>query len=127
MVGGGTTEPSRMPEWLEQKLQNSRYYKIAKRYYKDEDYPKTNSFYLEVERNGTIRAYDGWDYKRGLHATKSGIEIAEFERTKVPKKRWQTELSLIISFARTVRKYYDWNVIPVFDGYEIEVKPNKRV
>jgi len=105
------------PEWLEQKLNNSIYQKIAELYYKD-NHPLSR-LYIEIEKDGTIRAYDGWKYKRGLTTGNNHIRMSEFFRTQVDKDRLRAELASIICFAKRARKQYGWNVIPVFEGYEL--------
>jgi len=125
MVGGGTTETSVMPKertsWLEELLKRkSQYQTWAERYYRN--HRATNSFYIEVTRDGTIQAYDGWSYKRGLKLGKKNVGQAQFVEVQVDRDKWVVELASVMCFARRARKQYGWNVIPVLDGYELEVR-----
>jgi len=119
MVGGGSTERP-VPDWLEKKLQKSQYQGVGENYYRNH-YPN-NHLYVEVTRDGLILFYDGWDYKRGLKLGRDGIETAEFARIPV-EGRWDGELASAICFARRARKWYGWNIVPVFNGYELKIPP----
>jgi hypothetical protein len=117
-----TASGKKMPGWLEERIKTSIYQRIAERYYRE--YNPSNHLYIEVEKDGTIRAYDGWAYKKGITNGVSGLEKAEFERIIDPSIDWRAELASAILFARRARKQYGWNIVPVFDGCEIEVKTN---
>jgi hypothetical protein len=108
------------PEWLERKLQNSLYYRMAERYYRY--HPQTNSLYIELYRDGLVRSYDGWEYKKGLVMGKQGLKRAEFESETVDAENLKAEAASIILFVKRARSEFGWNVIPVFDGMEYILK-----
>ena len=121
MMGRGTTEPKERPSWLESALEKSKYYQEARKYYGN--HAATNSLYVEVTPDGQILFYDGWQYKRGMQEGKRGLlQQAEIARISVDRDKWQAELASAISFARRARKEFGWNVIPVFNGEEVDVR-----
>ena len=109
-----------MPEWLEQKIKQSKYQQVGEVYYRGRH--PTNSLYVEVMKDGYVSFYDGWNYKRGLKNGESGLEQAEFARIEIDRDRWRVELACAVCFARRTRKQYGWNVIPVFEGMELKVR-----
>ncbi len=70
---------------------------------------------------GIILFYDGWNYKRGQRGSRR-VEQSEFAVEHFESDRWKIELASAVCFARRARKQYGWNVIPVFNGYEIDAK-----
>ncbi|MBU0615317.1 MAG: hypothetical protein KJ601_04450 [Nanoarchaeota archaeon] len=94
------------------------YEKIAESYYRT--HHPTNSLYLEVTRDGRRIAFDGWDTKRGMSFEEGRLEQQELIRESFPSREWGTELARMIAFARKARREYEWNVIPCFEGYEID-------
>lgn len=116
---------TKYPEWLGKKLQKSWYQRVAEKYYRT--HHNTNSLYFEVTRQAEVLVYDGWDYKRGLNENGQAVQPAQFAARQVEKERWKIELACTVCFAKRAKRDYDWNVIPVFEGHEIEVKENNKL
>ena len=126
MVGGGTTEnrvrPETRPEWLEKLLERKSVFQTYAGEYYAHHHP-TNSFYVEVTRDGEILFYDGWDYKRGMERRENGkMQQSEFARANVERDRWWVALAEAACFVRRTRRQYDWNTILIFEGNEMDVR-----
>ena len=98
------------------KARKGRYESLADAFYRT--HHDTNSLYVEVTRSGQILAFNGWDTKRGLTFEQSKLQQTEWRRESFPREQWRRELSALLAYARKT----DYNLIPCFEGYEINPK-----